>query len=315
MKNAIASWIVAAVVAALLTAPAFAGSGPSLIAYEQSTHHGPEKAAGAVIWLHGWCPGWEDCTGLPPPHAIKKFGREGWDIYRLIIPTSKRNHDNVGYLRRSQYFADLAIKHAKDLRGRGYDRIVLSGQSGGAMGVIYAGTLASDIQAIIAFAPCCGTGARRYTSVSGLYKMFRAFKVPRAIVFFFDDEKHAPDELAENTANILDGRKTTYRIYDRPFGYEGHGGGLSYRFSERFSDEIFAFATGDDTDSKLIKIRGGSGKSVEEIEALIEKIGEPFVVNLQQRMTKSKYYRGKVDGKYGPQTRRALVKCVGDGYC
>ncbi len=297
------------------TVTAFAAPKLSLIPDHRFSRIGPENAKGAVIWLHGWCPGYEDCTQLFPPPSVTVFADRKWDLFRLIIPTGGRNHDRISYLKRARYFSELALKYAKELRAEGYKRIVLAGQSGGAMGVIYAGTRSDKIDAIVAMAPCCGTGKHRYISVSGVYNLLRKFKAPRLMIFFFADERHAPPEMAHESAKALDKTKTVYRIYDRPVGFEGHGGGLSYFFGKRFAPEIMAFSTSEDLESKIIRVRAYPGKSMEEIEEKIGEKGSAYIKELQQQMKAFKYYSGRVDGRYGPMSRRALIACVRDELC
>ena len=107
---------------------------PSLVPVSQSIDYGPQKAEGALIWLHGWCPGWKDCSKSPTPQFIDpEFNITGWDIYRLNVPPSYINHDNVGYYSRAEYHARLSLKHSQELRSQGYKRIVLAGYSGGGL--------------------------------------------------------------------------------------------------------------------------------------------------------------------------------------
>jgi hypothetical protein len=52
---------------------------------------------------------------------------------------------------------------------------------------------------------------------------------------------------------------------------------------------------------------------LDEFEKAIEAGGEALVQECQKSLAEQGYYRGEVDGRYGPQVREALVACFKDG--
>lgn len=60
---------------------------------------------------------------------------------------------------------------------------------------------------------------------------------------------------------------------------------------------------------------GNSEKAMEDYEFSMNLGGEPVIVNLQSYLKARGKYKGKLDGKYGPGTKKALKACVADPSC
>lgn len=209
-------------------------------------HHGPEEADGAIIWLHGWCPGTEDCSQAQTPPHIRAFGSNGWDVYRLNIPPSSANQDSVGWRARTHLYANLAYPHISELRSQGYRRIAVAGYSGGAISALYLGTMTPDIDAVIAVAPCCGVNpSGPYIDIFGFYGILDDFEAHRVMIFFFSGERNAPANIGQRSHDILVENGVDFIIHDRPGGHVGHGAGLSRQFANEFSEEMIRFALGE----------------------------------------------------------------------
>ncbi len=280
---------------------------------------GPQNADGALIWMHGWCVPKQSCIGSVPPFLYNErnsnnFYKNNWDIYRINIPGSRKNHDNVGYYKRARYFAKLVLPQAEILRKKGYRRVVIAGQSGGAMGVIFASTLKSNVDAIIATAPCCGTGKGKYIPESGVYKLLKKSKSPRLAIFFFDRERHAPRNISQRSAKALKSTNTVYRLYDEPEQHLGHGAANTMKFANEFAEELVKFASGDPSVETNIRITKPKG-SVQAYEKLFEESGKVHVMVTQEDLKNKGYYSGAIDGIYGRGTRGALLRCVQNRDC
>ena len=207
-----------------------------------SSKIGPRNSQGEVIWLHGWCPGWQDCSRMATPHHIIHFSKSNRDIYRINIPTSHENHDDVGYYFRAKYFARHALYLAEMLRSEGYEKLILSGYSGGAMGAIFAGTLTDKIYGILAVAPCCGTDPTGpYIPTVGFYDLLRSLKAKKISLVFFRGEVNAPDDLGVKSKKILDRRGVQSLIIDRPNMFHGHLARLGWVFTSNHGDDILKF--------------------------------------------------------------------------
>ncbi len=107
----------------------------------QAHPQGPAKAKGVVIWNDGYS-GDKIAPGKVPP-IVQYFAEAGWDAYNL------RRHSEF-YAQRIALVMMVGVEKIKE---KGYQRIVLMGQSGGAWGSIELGTYRTDILGILPLAP------------------------------------------------------------------------------------------------------------------------------------------------------------------
>jgi hypothetical protein len=270
--------------------------------------HGPAEAEGAVIWLHDWCPGTEDCSLVPTPSHITHLASGGWDIFRVNVPPSHQNRDAAGWRNRAQYIAELTVPRVRELRDEGYRRVVLTGYSGGAIAVLFIGTQFVGADAIIAMAPCCGVSGRPYIFPSQFLAMLRRFEAPRVMIFFFEGEPHAPPGLAAEAAAILESKGVIARIYDRPLPFllGDHDAAMTSDFTERFGSRILDFAKGID---------GPAAPDTSAYDARLSEEGIEYAKQLQTELKEMAYYTDAIDGDFGPKSRSALTRCVHDEQC
>jgi hypothetical protein len=102
----------------------------------------------------------------------------------------------------------------------------------------------ADVDAVLALAPCCGINLKGpYIPVTGFYDLLERVKAPRVMLFFFQKEIHAPDDIGRISKEILERNGVTNRIHHQPEGLSGHNAGLSSKFVDAFTQEMIDFAS------------------------------------------------------------------------
>ncbi len=217
-----------------VTAPAAAQTPASaqtelLPGYADHPLRGPAAAKGAVIYSHGL----ERSAEATPemPYVLDPLRDSGWDVFRLqrrwaadTLPSS----------------AGALYEVLRKLRGEGYDKVVLAGQSFGGWISLAVATGREPVHAVVALAPAAfGTPADSpiWThNADGLYEMAEALNAARTVVFLFDGDDYDPGERGEKLREIFARRDVVGAVVDRPVGLAGHGVGLSRGFARRFGD-------------------------------------------------------------------------------
>jgi hypothetical protein len=102
----------------------------------------------------------------------------------------------------------------------------------------------ADVDAVLALSPCCGFNLKGpYIPVTGFFDLFERVKAPRVMLFFFQKEIHAPDDIGRISKEILERNGVTNRIHHQPEGFYGHNAGLSSKFVDAFTQEMIDFAS------------------------------------------------------------------------
>ncbi len=199
--------------------------------------HGPAAAAGVYVWAHG--------SGAPhgtqPQPHVRAFNNAGYDVIRF---DREANADER--VRAGGWLADAL----RDLRGRGYRRVVVGGQSRGAWnGLMMLGT-ASLADVVIAVSPAAhGSGGS--TNLSAQFDDLRALvadaRPSRTRVAFvqFARDAFAGDPVGRRA--LIDRLRPSVGgllVIDQPPGIEGHGGGNTALFGEQFGACLLRFAEG-----------------------------------------------------------------------
>ena len=82
-------------------------------------------------------------------------------------------------------------------------------------------------------------------------------------------------------------------------------------------DRSLSFAPGDaeiiDTRAHVLAALGRRHEALAEFERTMRVGGADWVLTYQEALVKHGYYRGAIDGSYGPNTRAALVACLEAG--
>lgn len=204
---------------------------------------GPKQAAGAIIWSHGRSLTREDATAATPSY-IDALRRQHWDAFRFNRLRA------VDDLERSP--AGLADA-AHQLKLRGYSRVVLAGQSFGAIISLVAADRSDDVDAVIATAPAAYPpwGAWRQFNALKLYSTLDQIRHARIMLFFFRDDEFDPGGRAPRSEAILEERDLPHLIIDRPAGLATHWAAGTDQFAAGFGDCITAFASDDTAQGSL----------------------------------------------------------------
>jgi dienelactone hydrolase len=198
---------------------------------------GPIQAAGAIIWSHGRSLTREDSTAATPSY-IDALRQQRWDAFRF---NRLRAVDDL-----AKSPAGLA-KAAHQLKQQGYKRVVLAGQSFGAIISLVAADRSDDVDAVIATAPAAYPpwGAWRQFNALKLYSTLDQIRRARVMLFFFRGDEFDPGGRAPHSESILDERDLPHLIIDRPAGLATHWAAGTDRFAAGFGDCITAFASDD----------------------------------------------------------------------
>ena len=199
-------------------------------------HAGPARAAGALLWSHaGDSP---RPTDPAPPPFVDVLRAAGHDVFRL---ERAPQGDTVA--------AGVAavVASARDLRTRGYRRVVLAGQSAG--GWISLAAIASApglAEVVIATAPAAygsrsADAARAERNRDELLRILGGVRDARVMLFFFDGDDFDPGGRGEAAAALLAARRVPHVLVDRPPYFRGHGIGLTSGFARRYGGCIAAF--------------------------------------------------------------------------
>ncbi|MBI3707749.1 MAG: hypothetical protein HY246_08735 [Proteobacteria bacterium] len=196
---------------------------------------GPDRAKGAVLYLHGTGRG--DSFGSPPPPYARLLQRDGWDIMRHNRRSTVDTHYDS---------AQSVLAESRKLRALGYARVALAGQSRGAWPAVMAASQAPDIYAVVATAPGgYGDGdiGEIGRSAQQLYDMLGDIASTRVMLFFFagDRRENVPGGRGEPSRQALSRRGVPQLVIDRPPEFRGHFGGTSGLFARRYGECIVAF--------------------------------------------------------------------------
>ncbi len=208
--------------------PAWAQS-ELLLGYGDRPLRGAASSKGAVIYSHGLAPVAEASPELP--YVLDALQDSGWDVFRL-----QRRWAGETLTGSTAALAESLHK----LRGEGYGRIVLAGQSFGAwISLIIGASGAEPVHAIIALAPAAfGTRDRSPAwtrNASGLYELAEAVRAERTLVFLFEGDDYDPGGRGERLREIFERRGLAAETVDRPSGLAGHSVGLTRGFARRFA--------------------------------------------------------------------------------
>src|SRR6516162_5001069 len=197
---------------------------------------GPDQAMGAVVWNHGRSINTEDADSPTPPyHRVLRDA--GWDVFRFnrlrdgdtLTASTRRLVDQVGQLKR-----------------KGYQRIVLTGQSFGAFLALMAADASDEVDAVVATAPAAfGSFDEFYDSgrfnATRLYPLLERVKRARVMLFYFHGDDFDPGGRGERSRAILSTRQVGYSVIDQPAFLVGHWASSTGLFLRRFGNCIRNF--------------------------------------------------------------------------
>jgi pimeloyl-ACP methyl ester carboxylesterase len=199
--------------------------------------HGPERAAGVVIWNHG-ISGTTQSWMAPAPPALRLLQARGWDVIML-----KRHHAAESSGNTLYRTVTRTLEEAKTLKKAGYRKVALAGQSFGGYVTLEAIDTAGDIDAAIALAPGVrSSSASGSLDASVTDRILQSAKVGRlALVFPKNDSLFNYQVRGASAQSILSRRALPYLLLDETTDISEHGGGVTGRFALRYGPCLVEF--------------------------------------------------------------------------
>jgi pimeloyl-ACP methyl ester carboxylesterase len=239
MVPALRSALTAAVVALVLgvTASGHAAETFSLQpAFANQKAIGVGAAKGAVIWNHGRSVTSEDSLS-PTPYYMGVLQDAGWDTFRF---NRLREGDTL------QESSRALVRQVRELKERGYQKVVLAGQSFGAFLSLMAADASDDVYAVIGTAPAAyGSFSEFYESfrrnATNFYPLLERVQRARVMLFFFHGDDFDPGGRGERAREILRARKIDHMVVDQPPFLTGHWAASTGLFVRRYGDCIKNF--------------------------------------------------------------------------
>ena len=231
------SLVVAATLAALPVSATRALDARMVPAFDDMPSRGPAQARGVVVWSHGRSLDSEDMLSRSPLY-LRTLREAGWDVVRF---ERRRVGDTLPA-------SSAALAHRADsLKGQGYRRVVLAGQSFGAFLSLMAAGRTGSVDAVVATAPAAfGNFSEAYSTwrmnATQLYSVLRDVKAARVAMFLFQGDDFDPGGRGERSAEILAARGLQSLVIDQPGELPGHNAGASGLFARRFGACILDFA-------------------------------------------------------------------------
>ncbi len=209
----------------------------ALVYDERYVWRGPAAARGVYVWGHGKGDG-QDGRGVQAQGYVRVFNNAGFDVIRFArAPFPDDAEDAAAFLR-----AGLA-----ELRARGWKTVVVGGQSRGAWNALQSLDTPGLADAVIADSPANLGGASSGQQAWRFSRILLGIKNRSARVamvqFTNDSFIHDPDERAAAIREYLPPRVAALLFIDRPAGIDGHGGGNSAAFAQRFGGCLLLFVT------------------------------------------------------------------------
>jgi dienelactone hydrolase len=235
--------VLPSLVALLVTAflPSFAAALDARLvpAFEESSGRDPASSRGVVVWSHGRSLDAEEMQSRTPLY-LRVMRDAGWDVVRF---ERKRVGDTL-----PASSAELA-RRAEELKGQGYRRVVLAGQSFGAFLSLMAAGRTDAVDTVLATAPAAfGTHADSFQTwrlnATQLYAVLGEVRRARVALFFFHGDAFDPGGRADRSAEILARRGVETLVVDQPADLPGHNVAATGLFARRFGACLARFAEG-----------------------------------------------------------------------
>ncbi|MBI3456051.1 MAG: hypothetical protein HY002_09735 [Candidatus Rokubacteria bacterium] len=207
-------------------------------AFCDTTLHGSERAAGLVIWNHGVMGKEVQHATLVPP-AFRLLQARGWDVIRLNRHNLAEDQDSLGRA------SVRLLEEVAAQRKRGYQRVVVAGQSFGGFLSLETATRSRDIFAAVAFAP----GLRSRSRAESFDSRPVTWRLPSLVVERVAVVFPAQDALFDNAIRGPEAEKALTRrgmpfwLVDATGGLTGHGGATGGVFALRYGMCLVEFLT------------------------------------------------------------------------
>ena len=204
-------------------------------AYPATPQFGPEKAIGAVIWIHGHSEV-EDSKSPTPPY-VWNLHQAGWDTYRF---DRMRDSDTL------PASTHRLVEEVDKLKQEGYRKVALAGQSFGAFIALMAAGESNKIDAVIATAPAAfGNFSEYYDSwrlnATRLYPLLERVQTAEVVLFFFHGDDFDPGGRGDASSNALARRGVPFAVFDQPRELTEHWAAGTEQFAQRCGGYITGF--------------------------------------------------------------------------
>ncbi|MBX6370466.1 MAG: alpha/beta hydrolase [Rhodospirillales bacterium] len=238
LQSRLRSGLAAVLAASLIAFAAPAGAVNARLdpAYPETPLLGAAAAKGAVIWSHGRSIHTEDSLS-PTPYYMASLQDAGWDTFRF---NRMRDGDTL------QDSSRTLVRYVRDLKDRGYRKVVLAGQSFGAFLSLMAADASDDVFAVVATAPAAyGSFSEFYDSwrnnATRLYPLLDQVRRARVMLFFFHGDEFDPGGRGDRSREILARRGLQHLVVDQPRALTGHWAASTGLFTRRYAQCIRAF--------------------------------------------------------------------------
>ena len=198
--------------------------------------HEASEALGAVVWSHHKAR-LSEGKHASTPGFVMTLNRAGWDVFRVNRTwSSDRVPESTGAL----------IEHVSAIRAKGYERIVLMGQSYGAWISLNAASKLGDIYAVVALAPAAYGSWKTHPNIyhknaTRLYPILSRLKSSKIFLAFFKDDEYNYDDRGKRAKQIFEENGVAFKLLDEPAGLKGHGAAFTYRFTAQYMRPIARF--------------------------------------------------------------------------
>jgi pimeloyl-ACP methyl ester carboxylesterase len=254
---------------------------------------GPAKAKGAIVWSHGRSVTSEDSLS-PTPSYMAVLRQAGWDTFRF---NRLRDGDTL------PDSARVLVDDVAMLKGQGYQKVVLAGQSFGAFLSLMAADASDNVHAVIATAPAAfGSFQDFYESwqanATRLYPLLETVRSARIMLFFFHGDDFDPGGRGERAKAILAEHNIDNLVVDQPPLLTGHWASTTGLFVRRFGECMRNFIEAESSASVACNSSWGESPSQQiAFPAQFHSTVTPVAV-ASQRPAPSGAFAGKWYGTY-----------------
>jgi len=196
---------------------------------------GPQKAAGLIVWSHGYFLG-IDATATAPQGQVAYFTGNGYDLYRF----------DRQYIRDWPGDASDLVDAVRQAKAMGYRRVILAGQSAGAWVSMAAIMRGAPADGVISVSAAHHGEVKNMTDVSRArsewQQVVKAIKPgPRLVVVFFKDDSYDVGGRTGDATAAFAASGVQAEVIAYPEGFTGHGAGNGPAFPSKYGACIYAF--------------------------------------------------------------------------
>lgn len=208
----------------------------------------PEGWKGAVIYMPGYDndrPIRKSNSQVPP--YIRNLESVRWRAFKLYIV-----HEHRSILTLDKQIETLR-KLVVDLKNKGFQRVILTGQSAGGWLALKGAADIPEVDGILAATPSKygarvndkGSDNNRFNqNTDATLQLLRKVRSKQVALAFFDGDPWEPAERAREIEAVLSQSKLHHIIIDHPQGVYGHHGAWSEAFRQLYSSCLDRFFLG-----------------------------------------------------------------------